>query len=236
MAVNINQDYSVYQNSYYGRSGQAGKAGAQKTGTTRETDKTAQAPQLSRKAQALLEEMKETYKNVDFMVADYETEEEAQDILSRGTKEYSALFDAETLEAMAADENVKKEYTDKLEGAVNQLDEMVKELGDKAGEVKHVGVSFGNDGSVSYFAELEKTSEKQRERIEQHREEKKEQAAKDRKAEEKERLGKGFETSKSTRVQADSVEELLEKIRSVDWDSIKATEVAERGGRFDFTV
>ncbi|MCH5343754.1 MAG: hypothetical protein J1E64_06915 [Acetatifactor sp.] len=236
MAVNINQDYNVYQNSYYKKTGQTEKSNTQKTGKAKGADKTSQTPQLSAKAKALLEELKAKYGNVDIMVADYETEEEAQSILSRGTKQYSALFDPETLESMAADENVKNEYMGKLEDAVSQLHEMVEQLGDKAGEVKHLGVSFGNDGSVSFFAELEKTTEKQRERIEQAREDKKEQAAKDKKAAEEERFVKGHETYKSTRVQADSMEELLEKIRSVDWDNIKATELPERGGRFDLTI
>ena len=48
---------------------------------------------LSRGAKKLLEELRKTYSNMDFIVADYETEEEAQGYLSRGTKEYSVLID-----------------------------------------------------------------------------------------------------------------------------------------------
>lgn len=242
MAVNINQDYSVYQKSYYGKTSQAkGGGNAQKADKADAAQKADKAPQLSRKAKALLEEMKQKYGDVDFMVADYETDEEAQSILSRGTKKYSALFDTETLEAMASDENVKKEYLDKLDGAISQLDDMAEKLGSKGDEVKHVGITFKDDGSVSYFAELEKSSEKQRERIDQARADKKEQAAKDKKAEAKEeaeeRLGiVGQGTVKRTRVEANSAEELLEKINSVDWDSIKAVSAQAAGSRFDLTV
>jgi hypothetical protein len=41
---------------------------------------------------------------------------------------------------------------------------------------------------------------------------------------------------KRTSVQADSIEELLEKIQSVDWDSIKSETPAEVGGKYDFSV
>ena len=45
-----------------------------------------------------------------------------------------------------------------------------------------------------------------------------------------------LERTKKTRVQADSVEELLEKIKNVDWDQIKSEEKAMTGGRFDFSI
>ena len=41
---------------------------------------------------------------------------------------------------------------------------------------------------------------------------------------------------KRTIVQADSMDELLEKIRGVDWDSIKAENRPQSGGRFDYTI
>ena len=44
------------------------------------------------------------------------------------------------------------------------------------------------------------------------------------------------ERTKKTRVQANSVEELIEKIKGVDWDQIKSEEKAMTGGRFDFSI
>ena len=41
---------------------------------------------------------------------------------------------------------------------------------------------------------------------------------------------------KRTTVQADSMEELLEKIRGVDWDSVKEEYKPQSGGRFDYTI
>lgn len=41
---------------------------------------------------------------------------------------------------------------------------------------------------------------------------------------------------KGMTVQADSMKELLEKIREVDWDSVKEEYKPQSGGRFDFTI
>ena len=41
---------------------------------------------------------------------------------------------------------------------------------------------------------------------------------------------------KRTVIQAGSMAELLEKIRGVDWDSVKAENRPQSGGRFDFTI
>ena len=113
---------------------------------------------LSRGAKKLLEELRKTYSNMDFIVADYETEEEAQGYLSRGTKEYSVLIDPETLEEMAADGKVKEKYMGILEDATKKFssfNEQLKEEG-KEDTVIHFGVSIDKNGTVSYFAELEK--------------------------------------------------------------------------------
>ena len=181
----------------------------------------------------MLEELKKTYRNMDFMVADYESEEEAASYLSRGTKEYSVLIDPETLEEMASDEEAKAKYTGILEDAVGQLKDMEKQLGDKKEDVKHLGISIDKEGKVSYFAELEKAGERQKEFIERTRESKKEErAAQAKKAEGKVSSGR----TKTARVEADSVDELLEKINALDWDQIKAEDKQTTGGRFDFSV
>ena len=41
---------------------------------------------------------------------------------------------------------------------------------------------------------------------------------------------------KKTTVYADSVDELLKKIREVDWDKIQEEEVKTNGGFFDFSI
>lgn len=173
---------------------------------------------------------------MDFIVADFETDEEAASLMSRGTAEYSALFTPEELEKMAADEDVKNKNMKILDGAVSKLDEMKTNLGDKADDVTRIGISFGDDGEVSFFAELEKNSEKQRERIEKQREDKKDAAKENGKAEAAEYLAHGKATGKRTTVYASTIEELAEKIANVDWNAVKEERQSTTGQRFDFTV
>lgn len=230
--------YGVYQNSYM--------ESAAKSRNTRETEKAEKADktekkeqvQLSDRAKKLLEELKKNYSNMDFIVADYETDEEASSYLARGTKEYSVLIEPETLEEMAADEEAKEKYTGILDDAVDQLKDIKDQLGDKKDEVTHIGISIGRDGQVSYFADLEKAGERQKEWIEKSRESKKEERAEQEKKaqEQKNQDIAAQERTKKTRVQADSVEELLDKIKGVDWDQVKSEEKAMTGGRFDFSI
>lgn len=217
------EGYGVYQNSYYEKSAQSRQVKeAAEADKADKTEKNSQAS-LSFKAKRLLQQLKNTYGNMDFMVADYESEEEAATYLSRGTKEYSVLIEPDVLEEMAADDKAKDKYLGMLNDATDKLAYLKNQLGDKKDEVTHMGVSIGKDGEISYFAELEKVNEKQRERIEKAREDKKEDKAKQ-------------DSVKRTKVQADSVEELLKKIKSVDWNKIKSEDAKESGSRIDYSV
>lgn len=231
---------NYYQSSLYEKTTQAAKdADRAKAGSAKKANASGEgkkAPTLSKAAQNLLKELKKTYSNMDFIVADFETDEEAASLMSRGTAEYSALFTPEELEKMAADEDVKNKNMKILDGAVSKLDEMKTKLGDKADDVTRIGISFGDDGEVSFFAELEKNSEKQRERIEKQREDKKEAAKENGKAEAAEYLAHGKPTGKRTTVYASTIEELAEKIANVDWNAVKEERQRTTGQRFDFTV
>lgn len=231
---------SYYQSSVYERTTQAGKdiqsakADSAKSASASKGDK--KAPELSRAAQKLLKELQKSYKNMDFIVADYETDEEAAALLSRGKEEYSALISADELEKMAADENVKKKNLEILDGAVSRLDEMKTKLGDKADDVTRIGITIGDDGEVSFFAELEKSSAKQRERIEKQREDRKEEAKDAKKTEADEYRAHGKNAEKRTTVFASTVEELAEKIANVDWNTIKEETYNPTGQKFDFMI
>lgn len=228
-----------YQNSIYEQS----KTGANKTRTadTKGTEavRSNDRVELSSAAKKLLKELHNTYGNTDFMIASYETEEEAAAYLSRGTSTYSVLLTPEELEKMAADEDYKKQNLKTLDDAVAKLADMKNQLGDKGEEVRRVGVTIGDNGEVSYFAELEKSSEKQRERIEKQRAEKKEEAAKAEKEKAEERLSDGSfirEGVKRTTLFADSVQALKDMIGKVDWSTIREEGYGPSGRNFDFTA
>lgn len=228
-----------YQNSIYEQSKTvANKARTAETKNT-EAAKSGSKVELSSAAKKLLKELHNTYGNTDFMIADYETEEEAAAYLSRGTSTYSVLLTPEELEKMAADEDYKKQNLKTLDDAVVKLEDMKSQLGDKGEDIKRVGVTIGDNGEVSYFAELEKSSEKQRERIEKQRTEKKEEAAKAEKEKTEERLSNGSfirEGVKRTTLFADSVKELQDKIGKVDWSTIREDGYGPSGSHFDFTA
>lgn len=240
--------YGAYQKAYtdalVNRKETSNKKDSSAVKDTEKT-KSAEKVNLSSKAKELLKELQKTYGNMDFIVADYETEEEAASLLSRGTKEYSVLIDPDTLEKMASDESEKEKYVNLLEESTGKLADMKSQLEESGQEVKRMGVSIREDGSLSYFAELEKMSEKQKERIENAREARKQENAQDKEEaaeklqeqrETKEPAWIGNDRSKSVFLQADSVEELLEKIKNVDWDSVEEKAVETSGKRIDFSV
>ena len=90
--------------------------------------------------------------------------------------------------------------------------------------------SINEDGSLTLFADLEKISAKQKERIEEAKEKAAEEKAKEKKLEKEDAA-----SVKKIRITASSEAELLEKLSKIDWDSIP-DEVPEPGTRFDMKI
>lgn len=241
--------YGIYSNNYYDntKTAKTGTAASSEVKSTKGAEQ--KKVELSDSALKLLKELKKTYGNTDFIIADYETDEEAASYLSRGTSKYSVLLTPDELEKMAADESVKNENLKILDDAFSKLDEMKKQLGEKGQEISRLGISIGNDGEVSFFAELEKSSERQRERIEEKREENRENNREEKKKAIQEKARElqdalrgrsqaptpGRGPVKHTTVFASSVEELAEKIGQVDWNQVP-DDIIPSGHRYDFTV
>jgi len=204
-------------------------------------------PQLSKAAERILEKLRNTYGDMDFMVADFKNAEEARGALSKGIKEFSVLFSSEELEKMASDEKYLKQKMQGIDGAVRMSEEINQKYGFERAfgkestadtEITKIGIAFNDDGTTSFFAELEKSSAKQRERIEEAREEKRTgKKAADKKTEKEiQSYAKSSADTKRTAVWADSMEELIEKISAVDWENVKAEKTPENGSRFDYSI
>lgn len=202
---------------------------------------------LSEGAQAMLDKLKEKYKDADIFVADFKDSDEAQEIMSRGAKEYSLLISPDELEKMAADEKYESDQLSVIDGAFAMAEKIKEQYGlDKALSeegsstvVTNIGITIDGDGNTKIFAQLEELNEKQKERIQAARDKKAEEAKKEAKEEAKETLEKlnhdgSMSKPKKTTLEAGSIEELLEKIGQVDWSSIKEDSVAEQASRFDF--
>ena len=230
----INTSYAAMQytmNATQQSNKQTKQQGSSKVAQSSQTEAAGQKT-LSKDAQAVLEKLKSKYGNMDFFVADPDSEDEAKEIMSRGTKEYSVMISSDELEKMAADEDYYNKNINTIDDAVKKSKEIHEKFGAESDYgkengvgISQIGIKVNADGTTSYFVELEKLSDKQKERIENAKEkraeEKKEQAAKAR---------------KKTYVQANSLEELEKKIKEIDWDSVKETKQETEGSRFDYSV
>lgn len=230
---------SSYYNSTVQQNQQETVKKTKEAENVQKTDK-AKQPQLSKAAQNLLEKLRKNYSNMDFMIADFDNAEEAKEALSRGTKEVSVLFSSEELEKMAADEKYEKEYMNRVQGALRMSDEINEKFGyesafgknSEKGEITRIGISFNKDGTMTYFAELEKSSNQQKERIEKTREKRAEEK---KEAARKEKAERNNTPTKKTTVQASTEEELFEKINEIDWSKIKE-EKKQEGDKFDYLI
>lgn len=202
---------------------------------------------LSSKAQALLDKIKEKYSGMDIFVADFSSEKEAQDILSRGSQEFSILFSPDELEKMADDDDYAESQMGRIDDAIaaaKEISEKYSEDSEEGGEsvVTRIGISINSDGTTTMFAELEKASERQRERIEEaaqkraEEKEKEEKAAQDQEAQDASGVKPGYtnQTRRAT-VKADNPQDLLKQIQEFDWSEVKKQD-AFVGGRFDLSI
>lgn len=109
---------------------------------------------LSKTAQDYLDKLKKKYGNMDFIIADYSTDEEADKLLARGKGEYNVLITPALLERMAADEDVAAEYEGKIDQSVESIEQVRTGLGEDADMVDKYGVTFDSEGNMSIRAKL----------------------------------------------------------------------------------
>lgn len=187
MAMEFSSNYSSYANAANSKKQTAENKAATQTDSIGEAG-------LSPKAQALLEKLRKTHGDMDFMVADFDKGDDAKESLSRGTKEVSVVFSGSELERMASDEKYEQEYMERVQDALRMSEQInressftsVFEENSANGEISNIGISFNLDGAVSFFAELERMEN---------------------------RYLREDTDMKRTTVQADSMEEFLEKIQ-----------------------
>ncbi len=193
-----------------------------------EKKKVEEEVELSEAAKNLLAELKEKYGDIDFFVAEFSTDEEAQYYHNQSTKTYSCVIDPQTLEEMAADEAVKEKYVGIIDTADEKFEEVKEELGEDADQIKRMGITVDKDGVVTYFAELTKQTVRMQEDLRNQqkelRAEKKERAEKaEKKKEEKaEKADKMPELEKDAekpvnpnKVTASTIEELTVKLKEL---------------------
>lgn len=196
---------------------------------------------LSQKAQDFLKSLRQKYGNFDFMVGD--STDDLQALSKSGRKEFSVIFSSAEIEKMANDEDYAAEKMRAVENSVNMCLKICEQQGYESafgadnsciGNATKIGLVVDDNGNMKFFAELEKTSDKQKERIEKAREKKAEE-----KKTAKERVQKNpyekeeKETVKRTTIEAGSYDELLDKLQTFDWSKVADS---KSGDRFDFSV
>ena len=163
-------------------------------------------PKLSAKAQKFLDGLREKYGDYDFTVSS--SPDAAQ--VAGSSKDYAVIFTPEEIERMADDDD----YAQKVMGQVGGAVDMIKNISERdLGEdvrFAQLAVSFDDEGNTKLFAQLEKISAEQRERLEDARQ----RAEENSDAEPVEILFKPAD------IEAATEEELLAKIFGIDWDGI----------------
>jgi|GEM_PF-1628088 len=190
---------------------------------------------LSKTAQEYLGKLKEKYGNVDFIIADYKSDAEADALLATGKGEYNAVITPSLLERMAADEETAAKYESLIDQSIESIDTVKQELGDDRDMVDKFGTSVDEDGNLTLraklveglfaddgsdtirastvedmLAKLKEARESQAEALEKIRQKKIEEAAK---AEETEETDESESVSESTTTDTDAVDRTIEKIR-----------------------
>lgn len=189
---------------------------------SKETEKDSESG-LSTKAAAYLEKLRKTYGDFEFIVGS--TGDDLHSLVKNSSKEFSVIFSLDELEKMASDEKYAKEKMDAVQGAVRMSRQINAQFGFEeafrngtGSKITKIAICFNEDGSVSYFAQLEKSLEKQKELIEKLREKSSQQA-----------------TRKVT-VEASSKEELLLKIKQIDWSEFTTENRQIAGSNFDYSI
>lgn len=223
MSMNVSTTtaaYANYQNNYKTGTANKKKETAQTTENTKLKENTTESiaeKNLSKAAQKMLENLRGSRNDMDFMVADFENGDNAKDILAQSDKEYTVIFSKEEMEKMASDPKYYAEKMHSIEGALRMSDEINAQFGfertfgktngnaDADTKITKFGISFNSDGTTTFFAQLEKSSASQKEYLEKIQEKK---AAEKKEAKKKEQ-SKQTEVRKTT-VQASSNDPLAQ--------------------------
>ena len=109
---------------------------------------------LSQKAQDYLEKLKKKYGNMDFIISDFSSDEEADKLLAKGKGEYNVLISPDLLERMADDEDTAAEYEAMIDKSVESIDSVRDGLGEDKDMVDKYGVTFDSNGNMTIRAVL----------------------------------------------------------------------------------
>lgn len=229
------------------------------TGKSRVSGRTVGDPELSEKGKAYYEELQKKFGNLDFILVDSDIKDQvdANAGAYANSSRMVVLIDTDKIERMAEDEEYRKKYEGIISNAQTQMAQVKNSLTASGVKVKSFGIKVDDGGISSYFAVIDESLEKQRERIEEKQETKIKERREAQKKAYQERWQKGMdETAEAGRpeksegwkpagrsesdvtVTAGSVEELIQKIQDHNYermsDSVWTEAEKQVGWNIDF--
>lgn len=188
---------------------------------------------LTEKAQKYYEELRNKFHNMEFVLVSEDEKENAKAKAASFAQhgKMVVLIDEAKIERMAEDSSYRAQYEGLIEKSAASFAGFAESVSSTGAKVKGYGMQVNDNGTTSYFAVLEKSSEAQAKRIAEKREEKRaEKKAENKKAAKErleERIEEARETSKTNKsklesnknkpeevvITANSLEELLQKIQ-----------------------
>ena len=253
--MNMVKAYGVTSNTnYYETKVFQKKNGVDKVKNSTSADQIAKTSEekLSSKAKAYLDELRKTYGDYDFIVADEGVDR--NELLNQSNKEFSVMFSSAELEKMASDEDYAAEQMRKVQTIVDMSNRIFEQFNiERAWEegatgdalLNKLAISVNDDGTMTILAEIERFSEKKQSYLEKVIEKRNDQKEKEKKIEKKEEEAKVDEKKinaykkddensvKKTVIKASTEEELIESIKNINWDKIQGEIV---GAKFDFSI
>lgn len=180
---------------------------------------------LSAEAKEYLEQLKDKFGNIEFFVANCQSDEEMNRYFAMGKKDYTCVISSDLLEKMATDEEVREKY----EGIIDNADESIEELraeikeelgAEAADQITNIGIRIDDNGVVDYFAKLKNSNDayyaKMKEKRAEAKEEEKKAEAKKAEAKKAEASGNtGVKNDEPLWIHADSKDGLVDAIRDV---------------------
>ncbi len=176
--------------------------------------------QLSEAGAKYYEELKKKYSDMDFVLVSKDMKNYAKQNASSfgNASKMVVLIDEEKIERMATDENFRAKYEGLIAKAQNTMPAL-KSMAEKNGNVKSIGMQVNDNGTASFFAVMQKSSQSMTEKLAEKRAEKKKaEKQAEKKAEKKElaeeRLRKASEKTE-------------DKYKDYDFDKIENDEDVE---------
>ena len=212
--------------------------------------------ELSDKAKEYYNKLKAKFHNMDFiLVGKAEKGRVAANAAAYGNaNKQVVLIDEEKLERMATDESFRKKYEGIIEMSQSKLSEMKNRFASSGAAVKNFGMSVDENGKISFFATLVKSSEVQDKVLEKRRAAKKADQIKAHKKDEKEKREARLEKLREkNRMQvpeeetaevpeepeyvelwSDSLEDLTRTVSAYAYERSEAENAPAIGGNIDF--